>query len=84
MCIAGQPLAEPVSAGEALSAIRAGFSYLNCADAASLTTAEQADCLRALGQAESMHTAARARVLSAFSAQAGYEDDGHLAARAPG
>jgi hypothetical protein len=81
MCSTGQPLAEPASTGEALSAIRAGFSYLNRADAASLTTAEQAGCLRALGQAESMHTAARARVLYAFSAQAGYEDDGHRSAR---
>ncbi len=77
MCIAGQPLAEPASAGEALSAIRAGFSYLNRADAASLTTAEQADCLRALGQAESMHPAAHAKMLYGFTAQAGYEDDGH-------
>jgi hypothetical protein len=81
MCLVGQPPAEPASAGEALSAIRAGLSYLNHADAASLTTAEQADCLRTLGQAESMHTAARARVLYAFTAQAGYEDDGHGSAR---
>ena len=69
MCLAGQPAAEPASAGEALSSIRAGFRYLNHADAASLTTAEQAECLRALGQAESMHTAARAKVLYAFTAQ---------------
>jgi hypothetical protein len=81
MCIAGQPLVEPASAGEALSAIRAGFSYLNRADAASLTTAEQADCLRALGQAESMHTAAHAKMLYAFTAQAGYEHDGHGSSR---
>ena len=56
---------------------RPGWRYLAAADTASLTTGEQADCLRALARAESMHTAARARVLYAFTAQAGYEDDGH-------
>ncbi len=81
MCLPGQPPVPPRTAGEALSAISAGLSYLTRADAASLTTAEQADCLRALEQAESMHTVARARVLSAFHAQDGCADDGHGSTR---
>jgi hypothetical protein len=81
MCVPGQPPAPPANAGEALSAISAGLHYLTTADAASLTTAEQADCLRGLEQAASMHTVARGRVLRAFDAQGGYEDDGHGSAR---
>src|SRR5260370_2607133 len=81
MCLPGQPPAPPASAGEALSAISAGLQYLTAADAASLTTAEQADCLRALERAAALHTAARARVLRAFDAQGGYEDDRHGSAR---
>src|SRR5258708_37302320 len=71
------PPASPATAGEALSAISAGLRYLATADPASWTTAEQAGCLRALEQAASMHTAARSRVLAAFAARGGYEDDGH-------
>jgi len=81
MCLPGQPPAPPASAGEALSAISAGLDYLNGADVASLTTTEQADCLRALEQAISKHTAARSRVLAAFHAQDGCTDDGHGSTR---
>jgi hypothetical protein len=81
VCLPGQPPAPPATAGEALSAIRAGLGYLTTADVASLTTAEQADCLRALERAESVHTAARARVLAAFHAQDGCADDGHGSTR---
>ncbi|HEY7014602.1 MAG TPA: DUF222 domain-containing protein, partial [Streptosporangiaceae bacterium] len=73
--------AEPASAADAVAMARAGLSWLAAADTASLTTAEQADCLRALEGAGSMYTAARTRVLRAFSAQAGYEDDGHHSSR---
>src|SRR5260221_9959592 len=82
MCLPGQPPASPATAGEALSAISAGLRYLATADPASWTTAEQAGCLRALEQAASMHTAARSRVLAAFAARGGYEDDGHGSAPA--
>src|ERR1700740_2495635 len=82
MCLPGQPPAPPASAGEALSAIRAGLDYLNAADVASLTAAEQAGCLRALEQAISKHTAARSRVLAAFHAQDGPAADGHGSTRA--
>src|SRR5690349_18572902 len=81
MCLPGQPPAPPATAGEALSAIGAGLSYLTAADVGSLTTAEQADCLRALERASSMHTVARSRVLTAFHAQDGYTDDGHGSTR---
>src|SRR5260221_3142886 len=60
---------------------QAALGWLAGADAASLTSAEQADTLRALERAQSLHTAARARVLRAFDAQGGYEDDGHGSAR---
>src|SRR5215470_6415422 len=81
MCLPGQPPASPATAGEALSAIRAGLGYLTTTDAASLTTAEQADCLRTLEQVVSMHTAARSRILTAFHAQDGCADDGHGSTR---
>jgi Domain of unknown function (DUF222) len=97
VCLPGQPpatlappatfapppatLAPPATAGEALSAIKAGLGYLNAADVASLTTVEQADCLRALEQAAAMHTAARTRVLATFHARGGCEDDGHASTR---
>src|SRR5215813_7598340 len=81
MYLPGHPPAPPATAGEALSAIRAGLGFLTAADAASLTTAEQADCLRALEQVISMHTAARSRILTAFHAQDGCTDDGHGSTR---
>ena len=81
MCVPGQPKAPPATAGEALSAISAGLDYLNAADVASLTTVEQAGCLRALEQATARHTAARSRVLAAFHAQDGPVGDGHGSTR---
>ena len=77
MCGPGQSPALPATAGEALGAISAGLRYLNQVDAAGLTSAEQAECLRGLAAAEAMHTAARSKVLAAFSAAGGCEDDGH-------
>jgi hypothetical protein len=61
--------------------VQAGLGWLASTDAAALPAAAQADCLRGLEQAQSMHTAARSRVLSAFHAQGGYEDDGHGSAK---
>ena len=81
MCDPGQPVAVPASTGQALAALEGALSYLARADAGSLLAAEQAACLRVLERAESMQTAARASVLAAFSAQAGFEDDGHGSAR---
>jgi hypothetical protein len=81
MCLPGQAPPVPVTAAGAAAMAQAGLSWLAAADPASLTAAEQADCLRALEQAAAMHTAARARVLAAFHAQGGSEDDGHGSTR---
>ena len=49
---------------------------------ASLPAAAQAECLRGLERAESLHTAARAGALAAFISSGGYQDDGQGTARA--
>ena len=56
--------------------VLAGLGWLAHADAASVPAAVQAECLRGLERAQSVYTAARGRVLAAFTAQGGYEDDG--------
>jgi hypothetical protein len=76
MCLPGQPPAAPATAAQAVAMARAGLAWLAAADAAALTGAEQAQCLRGLERAEAVHTAARARVLAAFCAGDGYQDDG--------
>ena len=96
MCLPGQPPAAsapppaapsagpgvpPACAADAVAMAQAGLAWLAGADAASLPSAVQADCLRALEQAESMHIAARARVLAAFHAGDGCRDDGHGSAK---
>ena len=81
MCLAGQVPATPSTTADAVAMVAAGLGWLAKTDVASLTTIEQADCLRGLERAASMHTAARSRVLSAFSAQGGHEDDGQGSAR---
>ena len=55
--------------------VSAGLSYLASCDAAQLPTAVQAETLCGLERAEAVHTAARAKVLAAFTAQNGYEAD---------
>ena len=81
MCLAGQVPAAPASAAQALAMVAAGLGWLAAADAASMPTAAQADCLRGLERAASMHIAAQSQVLAAFNAQAGFEDYGHGSAR---
>jgi Domain of unknown function (DUF222) len=66
---------------EAMAAVEAGLRFLARADAASLPVDTLADCLRAFSRTESVHTAARSRFLSAFTAQAGCEADGHGTAK---
>ncbi len=56
--------------------VLAGLGWLARADMASASAGVQAECLRGLERALSVHAAARARVLGAFTAQGGYEDDG--------
>jgi hypothetical protein len=77
MCLAGQVPAAPATAAQAVAMVQAGLGWLATTDTAALPAAVQADCLRGLEQAQSMHTAAQSRVLRAFTAQCGYEDDGH-------
>ena len=72
---------EPSSAGEALQMALTGLGWLARADLASVPVPVQAEALRVLERAASMQTAARARVLAAFSAQRGFEDDGQGSAR---
>ena len=79
MCTATEP-AVPASAGQALAMVRAGLGYLASCDAGSLGTAAQAAALIGLEAAEAQHTAARARILAAFTAQRGYEADGYYGA----
>jgi len=81
MCLAGQMPATPATAAQAMTMVQAGLAWLATTDAASLPSAVQADCLRGLEQAASLHTAARSQVLSAFCTQDGYEDDGHRSPR---
>ena len=71
----------PKTSDEAVDMMLAGLSWLARANAASVPATVQADCLRGLERAASMHVAARARVLAAFSAQRGFEDDGQGSAR---
>jgi hypothetical protein len=77
MCLAGQVPAAPATTADAVAMAQAALSWLAQTDVASLTTIEQADCLRGLERAASMHTAAQSRVLGAFHVQGGFEDDGH-------
>ncbi|HEY1346091.1 MAG TPA: DUF222 domain-containing protein, partial [Streptosporangiaceae bacterium] len=72
---------EPVSVAGALAMLERALAALNAADVASLPTPVQAQALRVLERAEARHTAARARVLAAFTARDGYEDDGQGSAR---
>jgi hypothetical protein len=81
VCVSGQSAASPdggfAGTGAALAAAAAGLAFVAGADAASLPAEELAGCLRVLEAVESGLTAARARVLAGFTAQAGYEVDGH-------
>jgi hypothetical protein len=71
----------PSSVAEALTMLERALDHLNAADAASLPATVQAEALRVLERAGAKHTAARARVLTAFAGQAAYEDDGQGSAR---
>ena len=67
---------EPASADEAVAMMLAGLGWLARADLAAAPAAVQAQCLRGLELARSVHAAARARALAAFTASGGYELDG--------
>jgi hypothetical protein len=69
------------SAGEAMDMARAALGYLAAVDATQLAAETQAECLRGLERAEAVLTAARASVLSAFTAGKGYSADADYSAR---
>lgn len=73
---------EPMGVGQALTTLDHCLSVLATADAGQLTAAEQAQALAVLERAQARQTAARARMLAAFRARRGYEDDGQGSARA--
>src|ERR1017187_10879731 len=77
MCVTG----ESATPAAALAMLESALDCLNGADMASLPAAAQAECLRVLERAGAKHTAARASVLAAFSAQGGSEEDGQRCAR---
>ena len=65
----------PSSADEALAMLRVGMSYLAAADPTAMAVQTQAECLQTLEQLDSVETAARARILAAFTAGQGYSAD---------
>jgi hypothetical protein len=69
------------SVGEAMNMARAALGYLAAADATALAAETQAECLWDLERAEAVLTAARASVLSAFTAGKGYSADADYSAR---
>jgi hypothetical protein len=80
VCTLSEPAA-PSSTAQALAMVRAGLGYLTACDAADLGTSVQAEAPVGLARAEAQHTAARARILSVFTAQHGFEADGQFGVR---
>jgi hypothetical protein len=72
----------PVTTAEALEMLTSAMSYLAAADPTQLTASEQARCLQRLEQADAIETAARAKVLGAFTAGQGYGEDADYSPRA--
>jgi Domain of unknown function (DUF222) len=72
----------PASAREALEMVHAGLGYLATADPTALAAETQARCLQGLEQANSVGTAARASILSAFTSGQGYSADAAYSPRA--
>ena len=70
----------PKSVREALDMVRAGLGYLAAADAAQLSAATQAECLRGLERADAVATAARASMLAGFTGGKGYAGDAEYSA----
>jgi len=58
------------------------MGYLAAADATAMTAEEQARCLRVMEKANSVGTAARTSVLSAFTSGQGYSADADYSPRA--
>jgi hypothetical protein len=72
----------PSSAAEALEMLRSAMAYLAAADAPAMAAEEQAQCLRVFERVNSVVTAARTSVLSAFTSGQGYSADADYSPRA--
>jgi Domain of unknown function (DUF222) len=68
-------IAAPADTAEAMDMVLTGLRHLAAADPAALAARAQAECLHGLEQADAITTAARARILAAFTAGQGYCDD---------
>jgi hypothetical protein len=76
------PEAIVASAGDAAGMLDASLDHLAAVDWASLGTQAHGEMLIRLRRAQAKLTAVNAAVLAAFTAQSGYEPDGHKSARA--
>src|SRR5579859_3955870 len=65
----------PASADQATDMVLAGLRYLAGMDPTAMVAQAQAECLQALEQGDAISTAARARILAAFTAGQGYSAD---------
>ena len=65
-----------------MSAVRAGLRFVAAADATQMSAQAQAEALQMMERANAIVTAARASVLSAFTAGQGYSADAHYSPRA--
>jgi hypothetical protein len=65
----------PANTAEAMDMVLTGLSYLAAADPTALAVQAQAQCLHDLEQADAIFTAARARILAAFTAGQGHSED---------
>jgi Domain of unknown function (DUF222) len=72
----------PTSPTQALAAARTWLGTLAAAAPAAMPAQTQAECLQGLEQIEAIITAARAWILSAFTAGQGYSADANYSARA--
>jgi Domain of unknown function (DUF222) len=81
MCDHGQPPQAPASTAEALAMAHAAADYLNGADVTGLPGQAQAEALIALGTLAAKHTAAHARLMSAFATGGGPDADGAYSAK---
>ena len=66
---------------EALGMLRTVMGYLGAADATVMAAEAQAECLLALEEMDAVTTAARAKVLAAFTAAQGYSADADYSPR---
>ena len=82
MCQTTATAAGPSTSAEALAFVRAGLDWLAAADAAELTGAERADCLRGLAACESVALAAVSGIARAFDVAEDYALDGQFGSRA--